>query len=157
MTKEEKIIYQREWRKKNKDKVKKYLSSEYQKKSCKNWRITNAPKVKENFNAWYDKNKSRYSIYRQKNRNKINDRQRQFRVSNKEKTKEYYKKQLFLSVTELRSSYCRSLLKSKGVKLITPELIEAQRLILKIKRITKNHEKENKNSIFRLGAVSPNL
>jgi len=79
--------YQKEYREKNKDKIKE-VGKEYREK--------NKDKIKEVKKEYYEKNKDKIKEYREKNKDKIKEVKKEYREKNKDKIKEvgkeYYEK-----------------------------------------------------------------
>ena len=89
MTKEEKAAYMREWRRKNKEKVKesnKKYRNKHKEEAIeyhKQWRNENREKLREYYQKKYKENPERYKVsndkYRLKNENKIKTKQKAYR------------------------------------------------------------------------------
>ena len=143
-----------------KDKLKP-LSKECKRKYNKVYRDKNKEKINEKNRAYYKENKEelkkKAKVYRDKNKEKLEKKAKVYYEENKEELNErrktYYKENKEESleyqrgrVLKLPDSYIRQILNSQGIdaSLITPELIELKRAILKVKRIIK--EKSCKNS-----------
>lgn len=142
----------------NKEKIserhKKYYekNKESIKNRVKEYTKNNKNKKIERDKKYYEKNKKRISDYRKKyvndNKDYIRDRQKKYRDDNKELIRENKKKydkenRAYINnrsnnnTKKLNDSYVKARLKKNlniTIEQITPELIEIQRTILKIKR-----------------------
>lgn len=118
-----------------KDKYTKSCLNVYCKECCicrvKKWRDANPEKDKESSRKRRDAN----IYYSRKYRDENPDYYRKYRESNKDKIK-YYGSKVTNSMPDF---YIKKNLRNKGFSPdeITPELIETQRLIIKIKRLVK--------------------
>jgi hypothetical protein len=118
--------YQKEWRKNNKEKMKQYHKERYE---------NNKEKVKERYENNKEKIKQRSKEWYENNKEKAKQNKKEWRENNKEKAKQYYKK----ARNDFKPSYIIDNLKKQGFnkEQITPELIEENANIIKVKRIIK--------------------
>ena len=144
MTKEERRVYMREYRKANKDKIKDYHRKYYQ---------ANKEKSKQYTQAWKDKDPEAFALlhrkysakYRENNREKCRVAGQRWRDANLD-----YLREKHLGYREdLHDNYVKAkiaagtLLSSKD---IPQSLIDAKREHLKIKRFLKEQENEQKEA-----------
>ena len=115
------LIADKEWREKNKERVKELKQ---------NWDKANKERVKEIRQNWNKKWRSNND-----NREKAKAAQREYNKKNSEKINAGERRRR----ENCRSSYIKSILKRQGFieTQITPELIEEKRNIIKVKRIIK--------------------
>lgn len=112
---------------------------ERRRESSRKFRAKNLEKIKEYKKQHYEENSEKIKEccrnYRIKNSEKVKEGDKKYRFKNPEKIK----KRAIKSRFNLQNCYIGQLLKAKGFdgEQITPELIETQRLIIKIKRKVK--------------------
>lgn len=95
--------------------------------------------------AYYEENKEginkKKKVYYRENKEEIKKKVKAYSDKNKEKRLDYQRERIL----KLPDSYVRQLLNNQGIdeSLITPEIMELKRAVLKVKRIIKQKESKN--------------
>ena len=116
-----------------------YKDPEKQKANHKAWREANREKLRANTKKYSDTNPEKVKAYREANREKVKASTKAYYEANAEKLKAHYK----VRNADPLNSARRTIYNLTGLKKaeIPTELLEAQALIISIKREIRNHEK----------------
>ncbi len=139
------------YRDKNKEKIRKKNKAYYKEnkeeiiENNKAYREENKEEMKKKAKVYYEENKEekreKAKAYYEENKEEMIEKGRVYYRENKEEMREKGRER----VLKLPDYYVRMCLKSQGIdaSLITPELIELKRAILKVTRIIKQKESKN--------------
>jgi len=119
----------------------KYAKENREKKRAadKKYRLNNKEKISKKAHEYHKKNKEKRNTYALDRYYADHDKNKQRSLIWQRENREHYNERKSLAVKNLSTGYCTDILKQKGFpkEQITPELIEAQRALIKLKRAIK--------------------